>query len=42
MLNEIQPVILIVEDDIQIRNFIRFALENEKYKVLTSEMRHRQ
>ena len=37
MLNEIQPVILIVEDDIQIRNFIRFALENEKYKVLTSE-----
>lgn len=37
MLNEIQPVILIVEDDIQIRNFICFALENEKYKVLTSE-----
>lgn len=37
MLNEIQPIILIVEDDIQIRNFIRFALENEKYKVLTSE-----
>lgn len=37
MLNEIQPVILIVEDDIQIRNFIRFTLENEKYKVLTSE-----
>ena len=33
----IQPIILIVEDDIQIRNFIRFALENEKYKVLTSE-----
>lgn len=37
MLNEIQPIILIVEDDIQIRNFICFALENEKYKVLTSE-----
>lgn len=37
MPNEIQSTILIVEDDAQIRNFIRFALENENYKVLIAE-----
>ncbi|MEJ8737016.1 response regulator transcription factor [Erysipelotrichaceae bacterium HCN-30851] len=34
MKNEIQPLIMVVEDDVQIRNFICFALQTEGYKTV--------